>query len=73
MACRHGHELLAAADEERIATYKQRPGALLHEGRKGRNRWPAGCRPSEQAVAAQYFAQPIALQLRPQRAVDSSD
>jgi hypothetical protein len=36
MARRHGHELLTAPDEERIATYKQRPGALLHEGRKRR-------------------------------------
>ena len=32
---REGHELLAAADEERIATYKQRPRTLLNECRKG--------------------------------------
>ena len=41
MSRRQGHELLATADEERIAANKQRSGALLHEGRKGRidRRW----------------------------------
>src|SRR4029453_2356491 len=41
MARRQGHELLAAANEERIDANMQRSGALLHEGRKGHidRRW----------------------------------